>query len=306
MKELLAIPHAPAILEDLRFQTFAGEGSWGFKPGLASLIRRKKWNWFGAFDPHLAVGGAIVDVSYASKVFLWVYDRAEGVWLLDTTRTLGPAMVSVGDDALGSRVARGGGLEIRREGGTWQVKGRVDGLDLELTFSSQTPSMTAVCPTPVGWNVTRKQVALEVTGGISGRAVRSIDGWGLLDHSHGLMARRTSWLWAMGGGRLADGRPIGFNAISGFNDDLENAVWLGDEVFAFDRTTFHRDDQGMWRVEAPGVLDLVLDVEAIRAEDLDLKVVGSRYQQPLGVWRGTIAGQTVAVSGVAEDHSARW
>lgn len=304
MTHLIPIAQAPTVFRHKRFQTFAGEGQWGFVRSPLERIRSKKWQWFGAFDERTAIGGAVVDIAYASKVFLWVFDREEHHWLLETTKTLGPGMVSVADDALPGIVARGAGLHIQRTADLWRITGEVDGLVLDLALTATCLPMTAVCPTPAGWNVTRKQAGLKATGTLSGLISRDIDGHGLLDHSHGVMARDTSWLWAMGGGILPDGRRAGFNAISGFNADLENAVWLDEDVFHFQKAEISTGTS--WRVFAPGVLDLELTVEDIRREDLDLKLVASRYEQPLGVWKGQLAGFDVAFSGVAENHSARW
>lgn len=304
MNKLISIAPAPSVLNHKRFETLAGEGQWGFVRTALERVRSKKWQWFGVFDDRTAMGGAIVDVTYASKVFLWVYDRQEHHWLLETTKTLGPGMVTVSDDGLPGIVARGAGLHIQRTNDLWRITGAVDGLVLDLALTANGPPMTAVCPTPVGWNVTRKQAGLSAVGTLSGLASREIQGSGLLDHSHGVMARNTSWLWAMGGGRLPDGRAAGFNAISGFNADLENAVWIGDDVFHFETAEITQGK--VWRVFAPDVLDLELHVEDTRREDLDLKLVASKYEQPLGVWRGQMAGFDVEFSGVAEDHRARW
>jgi len=273
---------------------------------LKQRLREKKWQWFSVFDEKLALGGAIVDVGYASKVFLWVFDREHQKWWLDGTQTLGPKRVFVAADANTRNIAHGAGLKIMRDGETWKVLGQFEGAKLDLTFVARTPAMTALCPTPVGWNVTRKQVSLEVSGVIRGVGEHKFVGAsGLLDHSHGIMARQTSWLWAIGGGHLADGRPIGFNAISGFNGDLENAIWIGDEVFGFGRAEFVKGES--WRVsDDQGLIDLELVIEAVRKEDLNLKIVKSQYEQPLGTWHGKLAGHEVSFPGVAEDHRATW
>jgi hypothetical protein len=41
--------------------------------------------------------------------------------------------------------------------------------------------------------------------------------------------------------------------------------------------------------------------------DATVGPLGFRYRQPLGRWRGTVAGERIATAvGVAEDHRARW
>ncbi|MEZ4458688.1 MAG: DUF2804 family protein [bacterium] len=297
---------APALLTTPCFGSYQGDSRWGFKPSFRQSLREKKWQWFGAFDATMAVGGAIVDVGYACKVFLWAYNRVEHRWWLDATRTLTPRAVVVADAAASGLVARGVGLSIHRNDNVWQISGEFEGCALDLTMTALAMPATAVCPTPAGWNVTRKQAALRCSGTISAGASHTfVDGWGLLDHSHGIMARETSWLWAMGGGATRDGEAIGFNAISGFNADLENFVWINDTVVALKRVTFEQGD--VWRIhDESGALDLSLRVDATRSEALDLKLVRSDYVQPLGLWAGTIGGESVELYGVAENHRATW
>ena len=297
---------APALLTMPTFGSYQGDSRWGFKPSLRQSLREKKWQWFGAFDDTMAVGGAIVDVGYACKVFLWAYNRAENRWWLDATRTLTPRAVSVADAASSGVVATGVGITITRNDNDWRISGRFEGCTLDLEMTALVMPATAVCPTPVGWNVTRKQAALKLTGTVAvGTRHEFVDGWGLLDHSHGIMARETSWLWAMGGGATKTGEPIGFNAISGFNADLENFVWMNDTVVALKRVTFEHGE--VWRIQDDsGALDLSLRVDATRSESVDLKLVRSDYVQPLGLWTGKIAGEEVELYGVAENHRATW
>jgi len=304
--EAKTLRNAPSTLDTPTYSAFKGDSVWGFHPSIKQRLREKKWQWFSVFDEKLALGGAIVDVGYVSKVFLWIFDRENQTWWLDGTQTLGPKRVFVANDVNTRNIAHGGGLKIMRDGSIWKVLGHFEGAKLDLTFTATAPPMTALCPTPVGWNVTRKQVSLSVAGVVRGIGEHKFhDATGFLDHSHGIMARHTSWLWALGGGQLADGIAIGFNAISGFNGDMENAIWVGDDVFGFERAEFTKG--ASWRVkDSKGMIDLELDIEAVRTEDLDLKLVKSKYEQPLGIWRGTLAGHEVSLVGVAEDHMATW
>lgn len=297
---------APTRLTIPTYARYEGESTWGFKPSLTQRLRQKKWQWFGVFDAELAIGGAIVDVGYASKVFVWAYHLGQARWWLDTTKTLLPQAVSVSDSPRSGQVASGGGLQIRRENTEWRVVGEIDGVGLDLVMSEGPPPGTAVCPTPVGWNVTRKQACLTVDGAVSGTHVHTFsDASGLLDHSNGIMARQTSWLWAMGGGRV-DGKSVGINAISGFNADLENFVWLDNEVLGFGHAMFKHDDSSWRVVDDEGLIALEMRPAATRVESLDLKLVKSVYEQPLGLWQGEILGKSVEFFGVAEDHRATW
>jgi hypothetical protein len=63
-----------------------------------------------------------------------------------------------------------------------------------------------------------------------------------------------------------------------------------------------------WRVRsADGSVDLSFAPEGYRAQNIDLKLISSRYVQPFGTFSGTLGGVAIAdVAGVTEDHVARW
>ena len=65
------------------------------------------------------------------------------------------------------------------------------------------------------------------------------------------------------------------------------------------------DESGPWRVFNDRI-DLVMNPEALRSQELDLGVVASDYLQPLGEWHGTIDGRDVMLRGVAELHRSVW
>ena len=60
-----------------------------------------------------------------------------------------------------------------------------------------------------------------------------------------------------------------------------------------------------------GSVDLTLKPFAVHREQRDLKIVKSRFMQPLGLWHGTVSagGATYQVRnlpGVAEDQDVLW
>ncbi len=309
MKTLTA---APERLRTATFGTYRGEAIWAFPKRLTSLTQEKKWQWFGAFFERYAIGGAIVDLTYAGKVFIWVFDRKTKTFVHSYSKTLSSFQVSVANDALASTVASTKGFEIRRPdmATQWIVRIDLPQLKLDLFLESTLDPMLAVCPVadhPERHNVTRKQVALRAHGELVLKGSKSTltKGFAMLDHSHGLMARTTSWKWAMGGGVVND-TAVGFNAIQDFNDDLENAAWHGDTL-VHTASALILKEKDHWRVQTScGAVDLTLDIEGTRTEDINLKLIQSTYQQPLGIWRGKILGHSVAIPGVAEDHLAKW
>ncbi|MFD1588663.1 DUF2804 domain-containing protein [Halorientalis brevis] len=288
---------------------------------LRKLVQEKGWQWFCAIDDELAVGGAVVDAGLANQAFVWVLDRERNRLILDESRLLPPTTVQRADRP--SERPRVGAsfrdvtLAATEKDAGFMVAGQFGPVTLDLTLTHDAAGpVTAICPVDdgrhPGVNVTQKSTCLSATGAIDWHGcTHTFDGAdGMLDFTHGVLARDTRWRWAIGTGRTDDGTPIGFNLVDGFNSGLENAVWIGDDRRAVEAAAFSYDRRqpgASWAVETDdGAVDVELEPEAVRSEDLNLGLVVSRYAQPLGRWRGTVAGREVELVGVAESHHAKW
>ena len=285
---------------------------------IGQVISEKRWQWFGVFDEAIFLGGAAVRLGWASQLFLWVFDRSAGRMLLDWSRT-GPAgSVVISDHPGAGVVARSrpplGQLRLARRGDGVRISGRVGPARLELACEgSAVEPATAIAPVEGGvLNVTQKQAGLEAIGWVELGGRRRVLGPGAracLDYTHGLLARRTAWRWAIGAGRDARGRRVGFNLVEGFNQGLENVLWVQGHPVALGPAQFvcGEGDEAVWEVRAgQGRLRARLEPQGHRREDIELGVAASRYVQPLGVWRGRVDGVDFEAWGVAEDHRARW
>ncbi len=285
----------------------------------ARLFAEKRWLWFGAGNAACAIGGAVVDLGWTGNVFLWILDRRARRLLVDETAVL-PAGLAHAADAPSAptlasvRLLPTGSLRATRAGDRVWIEGKIFGatIELELDGAGLTP-LAAVCPVPGGrLNVTHKEAGLSAHGTVVVRGQRlALDGAGFLDHTHGLLARRTAWRWAAAFGHAEDGRPIGLNLVHGFNDGLENAVFVGGKVLGVGAATFTFDaakPATPWTVTTDdNAVELTLAVEAVRSANIDLRVARSRYEQPIGGWSGRIADVRVSnLLGVAEDHEALW
>lgn len=298
-------------------------------------LRKKRWMWFAVGDDRIAAGGAIVDAGPIGTVFCWVADRVRTELIVDASRLVPGPMTSVSDTpddgVLGTCRLSRDPLTIERDGATMSIRGSLGtaAFDLELDCPPER-AVTAICPVDGGhdgaMNVTTKEHSLDVRGVITAEDHRFVltDGVGLFDYSHGLLARETRWDWAFGVGH-ADGTPISFNLVDGFNDGLENVVWLDGEPLRVGSLTLGRtsdeyhaptaefDDESefeasRWRANSDcGTVDLGLAVEVVRKESIDVGILASEYGQPVGAWSGTIDGRDVeGMFGVAENHRARW
>lgn len=308
----------PADLSDphQHFGTYRGESVWTVPTGFfEKRLREKKWQWFGLFNEAYAIGGAIVDAGYAGKSFVWLFDRKSKKLIMDETTTVPASLVRVANSpASDGEVARlsvgKGRWRIQRQGKRWSIAGKMADLDFDLVLEEELSPFTAVCPNGKLFNITRKNVSLTGRGRISSDKLGEIvisDGLGFLDHSHGLMERVTQWKWAIGAGVQPDGGRIGFNLIQGFNNDLENVFWIDGKVLALPSVRFDCGSEA-WRVfDDAGLVDIRLEREGERSEDLNLGLVSSKYSQPLGTWSGEIAGvEFEGLVGVGEDHLAKW
>jgi hypothetical protein len=120
-------------------------------------------------------------------------------------------------------------------------------------------------------------------------------------------------------GRLTDGTPIGLNLVEGINDVNagcnENALWLGEELYTLSRARFVPGAfpaSDAWRIETVDD-SLALRFEPIYAhrDERDLKIVRSRFLQPLGIFSGSVRvrGRSVAfrdLGGVTEVQDILW
>jgi hypothetical protein len=283
------------------------------------LFGEKAWVWISGSDERVSFGGAIVDVGYAGKAFFWTFDHQTET-LTDRSATLLPFQVDVSstfDGVVASTSGPKARLRIERSDGCMTCKGAIDGLAINLTYdTTRTSALTAVAPVhknPDGVHMTEKMLHIPVQGWLEAQGNRFTltDGRGASDFSHGLLGRETSWHWALGSGRLRDGRNFGFNFVEGFNESLENAFWVEGSIYGSADVSIDFDPsrpREPWTVRsADGNIGLTLTVKGLREEDTNLGIVSSRYSQPLGYWSGAIHEFEIQdLFGVAEQHVARW
>lgn len=284
----------------------------------------KRWLYAGLASSDCYIGMAIVDVGWATTAFAYLFDRASRTVAAEVSGMGLPGLSAVVGTVPGAGAeavfqAPGRRLHIVRPPGStvYQVTIRSRRLQVtaELDAAAAPPVLAAVVPVAGGLaNCTHKSGALTVRGRAeaAGRIYDLAGATGSLDHTVGLLARRTDWRWAS-----AHGPGLGFNLQAGFNGDAENALWLdgrlirlGAAEFAFDAA----DPLAPWQIRTvDGLLDLTFQPEGLRREDKDLGVAVSRYVQPIGTFSGWVRPDRQAAPfkvdrllGVTEDHQARW
>jgi hypothetical protein len=302
------------------------------------LFRRKAWVYTLVTTPDIILALAVVDLGYASHAFLTAVDLREKRALVDFSAVGLPAPFA----SVNAHPGRGLAAHFRTAGAHFQVsRPRTAGplsvdvqlqafrtrgagplrLQLRLSEEGAPPPVVVVARVPGGGiNVTAKSGALRASGSLrlGKREIPLEGGVAGLDATQGTPARETAWRWAMGAGRLEDGRPITLNLVEGFNDgpgENENALWVGGALHALGRPRFGfgRDDAlGLWRLESEsGDVALHFRPLHVHREQRNLGLIRSRFSQLQGFFTGTVRveGELLELTGlpgVTEDQEVRW
>jgi hypothetical protein len=286
------------------------------------LLHRKTWQWVGISGPRCVLAVAIIDAGVVANAFAYVFDREEKRLLRDLS-FLGVPRLQV---RVADHVGEGASswfrsvrtcFRLRHEGTAWSIEADAPGgFHVRANVDASAPARTlcAIAPILGGGvaNCTHKTMCLPATGTVEvgGRRFDLEGHTAAFDHTSGILARDTRWRWA-----CASGPRIGFNLVEGFNGAVENAVWLDGRILPVGEAMIDYDPtrpRNEWRVRtACGRVDLVFTPEGGRQQNLDVGVMASLYQQPIGVFRGTVQapdGSAIPVEqvGVTEAHQARW
>jgi hypothetical protein len=334
MRELSALPEA--VVDPRTRAPRLGSYRGGLPPvdwsplGLgpaARVMRHKRWLYVAMATDEVYAALAVARLGYAANAFAYAYDAGERRMLARCSWLAPPFAATVGHTGgEGCRATfrtRGASIVVERANREpyYGVHVEADGFSLRASLDASTapPAIGAVAEVAPGrFDATEKRALLSARGELrAGGRVVSLDG-GLAgyDFTSGLLARHTRWRWGFALGRLAGGAPFALNLVQGFVGEAECAAWIDRELvgvgegrFAFDRDR----PQEPWQVRsADGVVDLTLAPGAVHEEKRNLVVVGSRFLQPCGSWRGTVAlpGRTpLAVEralGVTEDQDITW
>lgn len=325
-------PATPVTSADIDFGTYRGSCATtdlGFESRLRRLTRlrrEKRWQRFWAADDAIALGGALIAAGPAGIASLWAFDRVERKMLVDSSSMLPPFVVRIDDNPTAATTATARFLDCRfavgQRGDRRHVSSRLGETKFALGYEVPAAEpVTAVCPVDTGRkddsksvasvNITQKSACLPVSGWINAgdRSHRlGEDAVGMLDYSHGLLGRKTVWRWAIASGYATDGTSVGFNVVDGFNEGLENVIWIDGSPRAIESAHTLFEDDSEWRIEtADGELSVALTTEGVRCQNVDFGPFDLQTRMPIGHWHGTIGDREIEdIYGVAEIHRARW
>lgn len=303
------------------------------------LLKEKRWQYQLVVTPELVAAFAVVDLGYAANAFVTAVDLRDRAVVVDKSFIGIPGPLAHVNDLPGEGLRAhlvspaGAQFQVSRPAGHEKYRLSVDVVDLplprmaahwrgEILAAGGPPALTVIAP--VGedgvLNVTQKWAGLLAFGKLSAGGRRYLLDGGVagLDYTHGYLARHTAWRWALALGRLADGTPLGINLVEGFNEDNkeanENGLWVGRRLIPLDRARFEFNRQDLldgWRVRTvDGAVDLRFRPLHVHREERDLKLVKSRFAQPLGQFTGKVRIDGVEVdvqlAGVTEDQDMIW
>ena len=253
------------------------------------MLRRgrplKRWRYVGAYGRDVMACVCEVHMGFVPQRFWAVAERGRPIL---TRTTLGP-----------------GG--VRMDGSHASVAAGDVSIELEV---EESPGVATVHPNGrAGYVWTRKQAGVPVRGEIAvgGRRI-AVDALGVIDETAGYHQRRTAWRWCAGAGRLADGRVVGWNLVTGVNDSptgSERYVWVDGAASEPEPVDIAAD---LSHVRFADGSELGFTAWSERAENTNLLFVRSAYRQPFGELSGSLPGglEVVDGRGVMEWHDVRW
>ena len=284
-------------------------------PGKVPIRRngvwRKRWRYVGVFCDELLICAARVQVGPLGQTFWAVWDR-EREQLYERTRLLlpsarGEVWTESQEEADTESILwapEDFGTVVRIEAAPYEEREEIRA----FLHAGQGNWAEVVCPTGEddGYVWTRKRVVpVKVDVRIGERRIRA-EARGVEDESCGYHPHHTVWSWSAGVGEASDGRPVGWNLVSGINDPptgSERAVWVGGEPGEVGPVTF----EGLEAISHDdGRMEFSAECE--RRKEERKPFVSYSYRQPFGTFTGTLPGgiELAKAFGVMEHHDAHW
>ena len=305
-------------------------GNWS---DLLLPIREKRWQYIGLYSDEFIIGIAVVHAGYIGNVFAYVYNRnTGGFWELERKAPLAQGIrferdlkeSTVAYRTVDEHIRFNNNLSIGKRGVDVRLKNEGLVLDIRADISDNISThhpLQTLMPTPDGdCSFTHKTAGLSVVGKIRlGDMHWDLDAtktYAVVDTTIGYHARETQWNWASFSGK-SHGMTLGLNLANPTHS--ENAFWVNGIQHRVNPVEFHyTDGDSPWNIRSTnahsnlGSIDLQFTPLHCRRQKIDFFVLSSTFEQPCGVFNGTLRSSTGEsfivenVPGVVEDHFARW
>lgn len=293
-------------------------------PRALRSVRLKRWQAVQIVSDEVFVHVALFDARLLSMLQVRIYDRARSRQLTHE-RLLRPGALRVATQLDGTisgfhdrrshlsfdnRVPSGG-IEIALE-----VAAGRDTEAISATFRIDTRPAThqVVCmPLSNGGAMYAHKGLFPVSGtlrfGERALTLRSADALALLDQQLGTYPYVMEWDWVTAAARDPSGQALGFNLTRNQGSQPERynecCLFYGDRVLALPSVQFtreHAHGSQQWRIrDRTGSVDLTFVPEIAHGVPVNALLVESRYDGPLGTFRGTLTAR-----GMPEIVVDRW
>lgn len=292
------------------------------------FLHHKEWYYVGANTKDAYVAAAIVSLGYLGKAFVYVVDKQSGefIWHKEVLVPPGPWLhVDHQADGTTSSFLRHPLLSVaisRDASGhmTLVAKDTAHQVRLFLRRDAHTQALVAANQLEGGiTNLTEKTLGYQTSGEMRSNDRspnrRVLNGVAGVDYTNGFLPRHTEWRWAFFVSQHPRFGHLGINLVQGFNGACECAIFAGEEIIPVDEAVVEfnaRSPMQPWSIRSRcGRVNLTLQPIAMHADDTDLKVIRARFNQPIGVYHGTvrIADEDITISdvvGVAEKQDVIW
>jgi hypothetical protein len=299
-------------------------------------FRLKEWEHWAVVHPDWYLSVAIVDVGFLVTSWLHLFDR-RNCKAFEHVRKLPPwafqAPANVWDHSgevktRGYRVFMHNHLErqVHRLQMEVDKRGSLPAVAGTLLFQEEparTQPMVAMLPLGPNRPMFTHKSACPASGvlEIGGEKAEFTPGRdvGLLDYHKAYYPRSTFWRWATFATIDANGDLLGVNLTHNvIKDDErfnENCIWHGNSITLVGAARFDvpKDPMQPWRIRTTdGAVELELTPQGLRWERVNLGLARTVYNQPYGLYSGTMVDSTGRrhgvgkAFGVAEDHVATW
>jgi hypothetical protein len=258
-------------------------------------LQRKAWIFLGAYTDELFVGFLIVDAGYSANAFCYVYERATNTyWEKESMRPFG---FGKHFQARIDEPWQLGAYQIWSEQGQWNCSYQHKKTELLLQFTEPHQGISAICPSEKKrpFHHTYKNLLLPTSIYYKNKQkeYKTTQAMGNLDYSKGYPPHHIRWNWTCCMGKLDDGTPIGINASTSIKHELENALWIGNNIERLDKINYPPPTNPVeehWKAKNDR-LQLQLMPECIRHQNINFKFLKLSKRQLLGPIKGKIYRQ---------------
>jgi len=296
---------------------------------ISSSIREKKWIYFFAANDDYLVSGAMIDAGYYSEFFVYVHNRTTHELIEFGESSLFSCGVEIAPSSIegvslywkGNNIIRFSPTEENNENleiflnirnGTHILEGIFD----ILSYGEPLVNLRDTLPGRMIY--THQNSLMKITGSLTlsrGCVNCAIEfdknSRGGIDFTLGYHTIETDWYWASAFGTDETGREIAINFAKDINTDSPTATnniwayWVGTNIYR----NFNKLPSGDWEIKND-LVDLIFIPDAVRRKNTHVGPIGSRYEQPIGNFGGSIYHDNTWVNvnlfGVLEEHYAYW